>query len=241
MGDVVLGVESDEPPDNTPKEAPKESPKETPKERAEVSPPATSPSPASPPSPPSVDPKSGPSETPSVDRQALVIHGRWHIDGDEIVKPRHKGPFAIIHFGNSEWTDYDFSVELMREEGRHCCGLCYRAVDANNQYRFIIAGWSRQKVPKAGINVQSSGIPQYGGSRHICVLRNKQWYTALVKVRGNHSEAYLDGERMYENLDDKHPKGQVGLFAYEPEFHFRNIKVTAPDGTLLWEGNPELR
>jgi tRNA A-37 threonylcarbamoyl transferase component Bud32 len=245
MGGTVLGVESDEPADDTPKETPtvtaQETPTATAKETSEVSPAIVLPSKAPPASTPPVVAKPIHSQAPIIDRHALVIRGRWHIEGDEIVKPRHKGPFSIIHFGNSEWTDYDFSVELMREDGKHCCGLCYRAVDAHNQYRFIIAGWSRQKVPKAGINVESSGIPTYGGPRHSCVLRNKEWYIASIKVRGDRSEAYLDGELMYTNLDDKHSKGQVGLFAYEPGFHFRNIKVTAPDGRSLWEGNPELR
>src|SRR5205823_2916168 len=38
--------------------------------------------------------------------------------------------------------------------------------------------------------------------------------------------------------DDKHPRGRVGLRTWHSAYKFRNIRVTAPDGKLLWDGPP---
>ena len=39
----------------------------------------------------------------------------------------------------------------------------------------------------------------------------------------------------WEDNENRHPRGQVGVFTNGELFRFRNIKVTRPDGKVLWE------
>jgi hypothetical protein len=101
---------------------------------------------------------------------------------------------------------------------------------------FIIAGWRNNS---SGAQVWNKGV-EVTIRKRPCRLVNNRWYTALVKVRGNRSEGYLDGERLFENQDDQHPNGRAGLGTNQGVYRFRNIKITAPDGTVLWQGLPDL-
>ncbi len=71
-------------------------------------------------------------------------------------------------------------------------------------------------------------------------LVDQRWYTARVKVRGSHFECYVDEVKLVDFDDDRHPNGCVGLRTWNSAYRFRNIKVTAPDGAILWEGLPEI-
>jgi hypothetical protein len=75
-------------------------------------------------------------------------------------------------------------------------------------------------------------------------LLEHRWYTARVKVRGSHYECFVnDGDkevRLVDFDDDRHPNGCVGLRTWNAVYRFKDIKVTAPDGTVLWEGLPEI-
>ena len=46
--------------------------------------------------------------------------------------------------------------------------------------------------------------------------------------------------KVSEFRDARYPKGGVGLRVVNSAFQFKNIKVTAPDGKVLWEGMPAL-
>ena len=75
-------------------------------------------------------------------------------------------------------------------------------------------------------------------------LAEHRWYTARVKARGDHFECFInDGDteqRLVDFDDDHHPKGCVGLRTWNSSYRFRNIKVTAPDGRVLWQGPPAI-
>src|SRR5262249_46328198 len=76
-------------------------------------------------------------------------------------------------------------------------------------------------------------------------LVNGIWYTVRVRVRGNMIQCFLKGaakELLVFNFEDdgSHPKGRVALRTSWAAFRFKNIRVTAPDGKVLWEGVPSL-
>jgi formylglycine-generating enzyme required for sulfatase activity/serine/threonine protein kinase len=170
------------------------------------------------------------------DRGALVIRGDWQIRGQELVKFGKRVGGSEIYFGDPNWKDYDFSAEIYREQGDRMCCLNYRCADQANKCVFIIAGWRNNS---SGAQVWNKGV-EVTIRKRPCRLVNNRWYTALVKVRGNRSEGYLDGERLFENQDDQHPNGRAGLGTNQGVYRFRNIKITAPDGTVLWQGLPDL-
>src|SRR5262249_45296287 len=59
------------------------------------------------------------------------------------------------------------------------------------------------------------------------------------KARGNTFECFLNGVSICQFTEPFHPRGCVGLRTYENAAEFRDIKVTAPDGKVLWEGLPD--
>ena len=44
--------------------------------------------------------------------------------------------------------------------------------------------------------------------------------------------------RLFDFHDERHPKGRVGLQTFGSSVRFKNIKVTSPEGKVLWEGPP---
>jgi eukaryotic-like serine/threonine-protein kinase len=59
-------------------------------------------------------------------------------------------------------------------------------------------------------------------------------------LRGPHIRVELDGQEIFNATNDHCQKGSVTLHCRGSSGRFRNIKVTAPDGTILWEGLPDL-
>ena len=77
-------------------------------------------------------------------------------------------------------------------------------------------------------------------------LQDRTWYTARVRVRGNHFECSIYDSsnvtetRVFDILDHRHPRGRVGLGTFVSAYRFKNIKVTTPDGRVLWDGLPAI-
>jgi hypothetical protein len=175
-------------------------------------------------------------------KEYKILSGDWHLEGDYLVQS-DKRPSRVIVFGDVRWTDYDFTVDAMRMGRGDSFALFFRWADREtklNQLTFDIAGSGNRKAHAFLI---TDGRSERVQERDIRLVGHR-WYTARVKVRGGHFECFLnDGdkdERLIVFDDDRHPKGCVALRTWNSVYRFRNIKVTAPDGTVLWEGLPEI-
>ena len=73
-----------------------------------------------------------------------------------------------------------------------------------------------------------------------CATRPLEWYKVKASLRGPHIRIELDGHVLISYTDDFSRRGPVGLRFWNGAGRFRNIKVSAPDGTVLWEGPPDL-
>ena len=68
--------------------------------------------------------------SPLVDRSLFtILVGRWNWNGDELVQLDASKPSAAIAFGDERWSDYDFTVDLMKEDGKGGVGVCFRSTD----------------------------------------------------------------------------------------------------------------
>jgi hypothetical protein len=67
-----------------------------------------------------------------------------------------------------------------------------------------------------------------------------EWYRVRISVLGPHIRIELDDHLLFAVTDKSREKGTVQLRGTGGGIQFRNIKVTAPDGTVLWEGAPDL-
>ena len=180
---------------------------------------------------------------PTTDRKEFTIgSGDWHVEGDQLVQTV-KQPHQAILFGDVGWTDYDFTVDAMRIGPGDSFTLFFRRPDPQvwqNQYAFDVAGGGNQQTWADIFDKGQVETLQHQNFR----LADHHWYTARVKARGSHFECFIkDGDqerKMVDFDDDRHPNGCVGLRTWDSVYRFRNIKVTDPNGTVLWEGLPEI-
>ncbi len=177
--------------------------------------------------------------------KAEIVSGSWLVEGGELVQT-DAGKFGKLLFGDLRWTDYDFTVELMREKGLGDTGLFFhRTLRNDNQIWFGFGGAIGEERDACGIVAFKDGKEKmlHGGVKFHLV--DRRWYRARVSVRRNHIVCTLHddqgNEPVHLNVDyDSLPSGQVGLGTGRSSYRFRNIKVTAPNGKILWEGLPDL-
>ena len=135
--------------------------------------------------------------------------------------------------------DYDLTVDLLRTEGASDAGLIVRSTGEDRNLRFGVSGKGGWKY--CFLEASEGGRSRILKSVPYSILSGA-WCTARVSVRGNHVTCSLhNGDRYVVLLDvddELHPKGRVGLRTWFSAWRFKNIRVTAPDGKVLWEGPP---
>ena len=154
----------------------------------------------------------------------------WKIADDELTQPALTT--AELYFGDPKWTDYDFEVQAMRTKGNDGFGMLLRRGDERTFY-FYRLGAAKSTVHAqgwhdAGVSSQTNTLDIKDNS-----FQSNVWYTAKTSVRGEQGECWLDGVKLFDFKADKHAAGAVGLTTMGSGYRFKNIKVTAPDGTVL--------
>jgi eukaryotic-like serine/threonine-protein kinase len=61
-----------------------------------------------------------------------------------------------------------------------------------------------------------------------------------IFLRGPRIQVELDDHLIFDHTDETNQSGSVNLKCYNSDGRFRDIKVTAPNGDVLWEGPPDL-
>ena len=67
-----------------------------------------------------------------------------------------------------------------------------------------------------------------------------QWHKLRVRVQGDRFTTFLDDVNVVSTIGIAYREGAVGFTVSDSICRFRNIKVTAPNGQILWEGLPEI-
>src|SRR5262249_26131503 len=144
---------------------------------------------------------------------------------------------AWLYFGDTTWADYDLEVEVQKVRGFDGGGVGVRMTGPENSYLFNLGGWGNQKqaVECEGDGQRFTLAPARAGG-----LQTGRWHRVRIEVRGDHLRGLLDDEVILDLRDNHHARGQVGLRSWNNVNRFRNIKVTDPDGRVLWEGLPWL-
>lgn len=161
-------------------------------------------------------------------------NGIARMEGDEFVLESHEGLFQF-QFGDPSWSEYDFQVECRQDTGNGNVFVCYRCVDGQNRRQLSLGSFDNQYLgADLWVNGKWSGLV---GERWS--LARERWHTVRIAVRNGFTDFYLDGERRLTELSDVHPRGRVGLAILVGKARFRHIRVTSPQGELLWEGMPD--
>jgi hypothetical protein len=173
---------------------------------------------------------------------AAVGRGQWILEGDELILRNAAGDEWLL-FGDRSWKDYDFSFEVLQEGFPSGISLLFRSPDDTKIQNFGF-GWHNHKT----------SVMQYAEKgqsfQNLCPLKilgdsiqSNRWYELKVVVRGKSTNAYCDGKLIFEIDNNLFNAGRVGVRTWKtwpPKTRFRNIKVSGPDGAVLWAGPPEL-
>ncbi|MGA3067465.1 MAG: protein kinase [Tepidisphaeraceae bacterium] len=163
-----------------------------------------------------------------------IAFGTCHMDGDAVaLTPGVKGGCSM-GFGNVNWTDYDLSF-LARTNGSRGFWASTRA-SRGNYCQFLLDAFS----DNLGAISRHEGLTHRMAPPEHFRLEPDRWYAVKVEVRGSVMRLFVDGENLMTVRDDQLKTGRVVIGTRNPQVRFREIQVTAPDGTVLWNGPPDL-
>jgi hypothetical protein len=200
-------------------------------------PPAAEPVPAAAPEPPTVTPP----PAPPAPKLAFYYGGTWGVSDGLLHQADPANHFSILGLPASVgWTDYDYTVEAQRYAGRGQFALWFRTTPQVAGYLFIVGGTGDvTQIERQRLKNHPRGQGFDVLAKTTRAVADGVWYTALVRVRGPHIECFLDDELVIELDDDEIPTGGIGLRTVYSAYRFRNLRATAPDGTVLWDGPPD--
>jgi hypothetical protein len=177
-------------------------------------------------------------------RPEFANAGTWVARGDELVQTtadtaQPMGPMLL--FGDPAWTDYDFTCEARVESGKEGFKVVFRAADPDNLYGVGFGSygnaWHDVWTLEDGMWKRDVGR---GFGLSPGSIKRDQWHRVRVSVRGPAVEVFLDGKRVFALVDNLYPAGRVGLSTWGGSVRFRDLKVTAPEGRVLFSGPPPL-
>jgi hypothetical protein len=174
--------------------------------------------------------------------QPIDGKGSWRIDADDLVqedlvKEWPKGP--NIAFGDENWSSYDLTLRAKQDGGSNGFVIMFHNTDLRNTCSFGI-GNHYNKCHE----VTTTFRGEYGRNDDKDItwgsIKRDVWYDIHIEVREDRFRCFLNGERLFTCQDKRFTKGRIGLACTDCACRFRDIKVVAPDGTLLWSGLPLL-
>ena len=164
--------------------------------------------------------------------------GQWKKEGDAIVQ-NGLDVDQRLTFGDSGWTDFEYTVEAKKTSGREGFLILFRVKNDKEFYWVNLGGWQNERH---GIERRNADQSRQGGiGRHPNgSIETGKWYKIRVRCEGTKIEVFLDDEKILEVDDPDGPKhGQCGIGTWSTQAEFRNIEVKSLDGKTLYSELPE--
>jgi len=176
-------------------------------------------------------------ESEKQDRKGRIGSGSWKVEKGALLHTNAASGNCCILFGDPNWTDYDYSFEVVKTNGLFGISALFRASDLKNFMLFDLAGWQNRKY---GVECFVNGKQSWITNARAGSMAKDKKYHVLVKVRGDHFQCYLDNALIYDFHDKRRARGAVGFRCWGAAVRVDAIKVSSPDGKTLWEGPPEI-
>ena len=163
---------------------------------------------------------------------------QWAVEGNWIVNKSVGGHLPKLVFGEADWNDYEFSFEAQRIEGGAAFMMIVRA-DAEGGFYWFQMGWSgdaHRLMRNHPRSIWENLGPPVEGK-----IEDGKWHHVRMRCEGPRLRVWVDGQPKPDFVDQKAPilAGRVGIASWEMTgVRYRNIKVKALDGELLYEGLP---
>jgi formylglycine-generating enzyme required for sulfatase activity/serine/threonine protein kinase len=192
------------------------------------------------PSPSTVGPKANVAPIASkIFGRPFLVRGEWRIENDELVQPTLGAgdeSFPLLAFGEESLSNYDLTLEAKKTGGRDALGIRFHWLGPGHYREFCLKGNGETNF---AYRYNGNWGREDGNSKGLSYASN-QWYPLKLEVRGDTFRAYLDGVLQFEQSDPRFTHGRIGLFTWDAAARFRRIKVSDPQGNVLFEGLPEL-
>jgi serine/threonine protein kinase len=187
---------------------------------------------------------------PTVGRNADIyaVKPYWSATDGELLFGSGEFKHHWLFFGNKDWTDYDFQARVCRTAGMSAFSLMFRSMGPNvdNTAMFTLGSAGNRR---SGVHLNLPGeyfakringvdLPVVWGEK--ASVTTGRWYTVKVEVRGSTCRCFVDGELRATFDKLPFPHGRVGLRIEQATFLFRDLMVTGTDGTVLWNGLPDM-
>jgi len=159
-------------------------------------------------------------------------------------------------FGEDNWSDYTIQLKARKwnepdDRIAHVYNtdgfrIIFRAQDEQNFYWWSIGGWhfvypyrdesghGVEIVRRRHANTQPQN-PAYLLDKKEGSIETDRWYDVKISVKGDHIQCWLDGIKVHDLRDQTFAKGKVGLDCRNNRVEFKDLKVTADDGKVLYE------
>ncbi len=174
--------------------------------------------------------------------RARIGTGTWTVEGDELVQSSDQVTGHFM-FGDPDWSAYDLELEAQKVEGAgHGIEVVFHRL-APRTFAWFGLGVFENKSCEMYFEKDAKGDRASDNARENSVDRGinvGEWYSIKIAVRKSHYKCYLDGMLLFEGSHKDHTHGRIGLNTGKVPARFRKIKVTSPDGSVLFEGVPEI-
>jgi len=165
--------------------------------------------------------------------------GQWAVQDDRIVQ-EGMGTNVRLTFGEVDWKDYEYTLEAKKTAGQEGFLILFRMKNDRDFYWCNLGGWNNERhgIERGLVDGNRWGAvgPQPRGR-----IETDKWYAIKIRCEGPRFQVWLGEERVIDYTDDAraHLSGKVGVGTWGTQAAFRNLKVTALDGTVLYEGLPK--
>ena len=177
----------------------------------------------------------------TIDNDALlpmVLRGKCRLVGGDLCLTPIGSAEAVFLIGSLKWSNYDLTFRAITN-GEGSFNVLFHWTDPGTYYAFC-PGSPNNRYADLFKRLNKSMPQRAPGQIRFGRLEPDQWYEVRVEVRGSFYRCYVDGKQWLQTQDESFTHGKVGLGVWNSSNRFRDIKVTTPDGTIMWSGPPDL-
>ena len=179
----------------------------------------------------------GPWTGAGTDSPWTIENGALHVTGGEIA----------VSAAGASWTDYTFAADVTPLETATQNGTTYaqagvvaRMSDAGNGYGFLLSNYPYTSPVQPGyitfVKFQNGGAVSVQPTALPFAVTGGTAYHVALTVSGSTISAAVNGTTVDTITDTSFATGKVGFREFganNEQAVFDNVKVTAPDGTVL--------
>jgi len=140
------------------------------------------------------------------------------MEQQRVLVAKEKSGFPILAAGDSQWTDYTFSVAIRCFSLQKRCGVLFRYQTAMAHYAFWFNGTSIELTKRDKLKevlLASAFFP----------LNSNVFYTLRITIRGTQILVRINGKEVLSAQDEQYSWGAIALSAYMPT-QYTDVLVT---------------